>query len=325
MKRITLILFTVSFCITGFSQKIKGRVFDNDTKKPLPYASVFLNGTTIGTLTDVSGNFNLEISENKKLPVAVSAIGYYSALLSDYSAETLQTIYLVPKVYELDEITVSSRTNRAKYMEMFKKQFLGPTINGSQCTIDNEDDIAFIYDKTKNILTALSNEPLKIENRSLKYEIDYFLDDFEYSPSNGQLKLLGIYIFRDVNSRNRTDSIKVERKREAAYLGSRMHFFRSLWHDDLASEGYIVADTSFKVVTYKKLVLDIDTIEKYVVNKRILNIDFKRYETSVMEILQDSVYFEKSGYFDPEGISWNGDMAKQRIGDMLPFDYVLRE
>jgi hypothetical protein len=32
-----------------------------------------------------------------------------------------------------------------------------------------------------------------------------------------------------------------------------------------------------------------------------------------------------SGYFDPSGISWEGEMARQRIADLLPFEYSLKE
>jgi hypothetical protein len=38
----------------------------------------------------------------------------------------------------------------------------------------------------------------------------------------------------------------------------------------------------------------------------------------------DSVYFEKDGYYDPTGVAFSGEMSKQRIGDLLPFEYVLK-
>jgi hypothetical protein len=43
-----------------------------------------------------------------------------------------------------------------------------------------------------------------------------------------------------------------------------------------------------------------------------------------------SVYFsgtfagthtDKNGFFEPLGISWHGEMSKQRTGDLLPFEY----
>jgi hypothetical protein len=34
------------------------------------------------------------------------------------------------------------------------------------------------------------------------------------------------------------------------------------------------------------------------------------------------VYFDPSGYFDASAIVWDGEMARSRIADTLPFDYV---
>jgi hypothetical protein len=47
-----------------------------------------------------------------------------------------------------------------------------------------------------------------------------------------------------------------------------------------------------------------------------------------------SVYFngtfvgthsDQNGYFDPLGISWEGEMARQRIADWLPYEYSIKE
>ena len=55
------ILANLSLCLNSFSQVsqktiIKGTVTDALTGDPIPYASVFLKGTTIGTLTDLTEN-----------------------------------------------------------------------------------------------------------------------------------------------------------------------------------------------------------------------------------------------------------------------------
>jgi len=33
----------------------------------------------------------------------------------------------------------------------------------------------------------------------------------------------------------------------------------------------------------------------------------------------------QNGYFDPLGISWSGEMSKQRIADQLPYEYALKK
>jgi hypothetical protein len=48
------------------------------------------------------------------------------------------------------------------------------------------------------------------------------------------------------------------------------------------------------------------------------------YDTYI-RIIRDSVYFNRFGYFDPYSVIWEGAMSRQRIADMLPFDYIDKE
>ena len=60
MKKLILI-FILSLTTIAFSQtKISGKVTDASTGDPIPGASVIIENTTIGTLTDFDGNFSLE-------------------------------------------------------------------------------------------------------------------------------------------------------------------------------------------------------------------------------------------------------------------------
>jgi hypothetical protein len=74
------ILTALLVCFNSFSQVsektvIKGSVLDALTGIPIPYASVFLKGTTVGTLTDINGKYVIE----SNLPadtISFSFIGY---------------------------------------------------------------------------------------------------------------------------------------------------------------------------------------------------------------------------------------------------------
>ena len=56
----TLFLFLLTPFLVVAQTQIKGVVFDGNTKKPLPFASISTNSNN-GTLTDVDGNFNYHI------------------------------------------------------------------------------------------------------------------------------------------------------------------------------------------------------------------------------------------------------------------------
>ncbi len=60
----SLSLSILFFCSTLFSQSyytISGKVVDVASQTPLQGASVFAQNTTLGTATDVNGNFKLQL------------------------------------------------------------------------------------------------------------------------------------------------------------------------------------------------------------------------------------------------------------------------
>ncbi len=72
---ITLCLFLLTNCLLA-QITIKGTVYD-DTKEPLIGASVLIKGTTIGTVTNIDGNFKLESPDSTPVLV-VNYTGYNS-------------------------------------------------------------------------------------------------------------------------------------------------------------------------------------------------------------------------------------------------------
>jgi len=58
MKKLVLLFLFLFFNLVTFCQIIKGTVSDKNTKSGIGYASVYINGTFIGTYTDEDGNFD---------------------------------------------------------------------------------------------------------------------------------------------------------------------------------------------------------------------------------------------------------------------------
>jgi hypothetical protein len=331
MRANFIAIFLIIVCLPNYSQVISGVVFDNETKKQIPYANVFFNGTTIGTYTDNFGNFDLILPKDGKFPIAISAIGYESILLSDYATDHSLSVFLNPKIYELDEVIVSSkmsledRMTRKYYLNLFKKQFLGESLNANQCKILNENDIVFQYLNDKDILKAYSNNPLIIINKALGYQITYYIVTFECSSSGDSLNLFGYSVFKDNIIQKDQKKVRAEKRRRFAYLGSRMQLLRSLWDNDLDSIGFTLKNTKNQKLTYDSLVIQTDTNNKYLKRKGIVNIAYlSKWRDTQIKILRDSVYFDRFGYFDTYSIIWEGVMSKQRTADVLPFDYIYK-
>lgn len=102
------------FCLNSYSQVsektvIKGSVIDALTGIPIPFASVFLKGTTVGTLTDNNGKYTIETNLAAGT-ISFSFIGYQSES-RDIKQGIEQTIdvRLSLSSITLDEVVVKAK------------------------------------------------------------------------------------------------------------------------------------------------------------------------------------------------------------------------
>jgi len=338
MKKTCLIIVLLNCISIAYPQFFKGTVLEESTNNKLSFVSVYFDGTTVGTTSDVNGYFELDISKSNNLPITVSALGYYSVTLNDYSATNTQIIYLTHKEYQINEVLITGKNmdKNRKSLKLFKSEFLGKTPNALECEILNENDILFSYDVGRDTLKAYSSKPIQIHNKALGYYLTYYLDKFEYCKTSKEITIRGNCIFRD-DSLSLTDSIKkiTDENRKQAYLGSRMHFFRSLWSAEITnSKRYSVQDSNNVKLEYGDLVIQKGDLlasqkgpdkryKKYMRNKGKLYIWYpKKKQFSTIEVTKE-VFFDKRGYYDPFDIVWYGDMAKQRLAEQVPYDYTI--
>jgi hypothetical protein len=229
MIRIFFILLLLSFSTVTYNQTIIGTVCNNDTKAIINFSSVYFNGTVTGTLTDSKGNYEPDISKHSSTPLTISAIEYYSAILTDLSPSKPFIIFLTPKVFELNEIVISSKgydRERKSNLKLSKTEFLGPIVNASECKILNEDDIKFLYDSEGDIFTAFSSEPDISENKALGYIMEYYPDKFEYNTKTETFLFRGNTILNErLSPENMLKQLLI---RQSAYVGSGIHFFKTL-------------------------------------------------------------------------------------------------
>jgi len=332
MKMFALIFLLISLYTHAYNQVIKGTVLDHDTNKPINFASVYFNGTFVGTSSDPKGYFELDISNNISIPLTISAMGYYSVTRTDLSTDKPLLFYLTPKVFELKEVVVKAdagKSLRKTNIMLFRKVFLGETQNAQNCEITNEKDISLIYDSDNETLKAFCAKPILLDNKALGYKISYYLDKFEYCKTNDSMVLIGNIIFREDLTNNEIQKQKSDRKRRNVYLGSRMHFFRTLWENTSDSAGFIVRNAENEKLYYNQFVTDSlvsGVLTKYLVYpvNRYLYLTYltKTPSRSAVVLKNRFVYFDKKGYFEGLDIIWEGEMAQQRIADWLPYEFV---
>ncbi len=226
-----LFYFQISISIV-YSQTIeystlKGQVFDAETGEALAYVNVFFSNTTLGDATDENGYYEINKIPAGTYDLVVNRIGFETSSSSMHFLEATtitKDIKLVSKPLTGQEIQIeaSEYKNWFNNMEIFKKAFIGETVNSKGCKIINPQVITFTTDSKNRDLLASSDSVIKIENNNLGYKIDLLLQEFRY---NENYVRYGVYPrFIEMTS---TETGQVElwrRNRLQTWEGSMKHF-----------------------------------------------------------------------------------------------------
>ncbi len=322
--RTLLIFLFLPLCFEGYGQILHGRVLDIETREPIIFASVFFDGTFVGTSTDEQGNFELDVTKYKFRPLTISAVGYFAYLLEGFIPGEPHVVFLNRELYEIEEASVTGNSiakKRKAYMRLFKKEFIGLTNNARRCYIMNEEDITFNYDSDQDTIRAYAINPILIENDALGYHFTYHLESFEFVRRTQRVSYKGSIVFTRDLAREGYQTKMYQRRRKYAYTGSGKDFIRELWKNSLRSSGFTIRDYySGEVLKYKHVVVKDDRGRKYLKYPGDLEIlYYKNY--SGIKFLKEEAFIDRDGFFDPAAIMWGGRMSIQRIADFLPYEY----
>ncbi|NHN26090.1 carboxypeptidase-like regulatory domain-containing protein [Flavobacterium jejuense] len=152
------ILFFLLFCCIGFSQEntIKGIIKDAETNEVIPFVNIIFKDSKDDFSSGSMSNENGEFSIDKTKIVEFSHLNYESQNVE--LKESLNEIYLMPKVYILDEIIMSNISGKDHLKSLIKDAKIRAVKN------------------TK--LSTYGREIVKINNQYTKFadaKIDYFI------------------------------------------------------------------------------------------------------------------------------------------------------
>ncbi|MBR4564833.1 MAG: TonB-dependent receptor [Paludibacteraceae bacterium] len=103
MNRLITVLFAIfSAALVTAQTQVSGVVIDAKTGEPVIGASVLIQGTTVGTVTDYDGKFLLDVPDKKSL-LEVSYLGYVPQTLA---ASDAQRVLLKEDTQALEEVVV---------------------------------------------------------------------------------------------------------------------------------------------------------------------------------------------------------------------------
>lgn len=122
------------------TKKVTGLITDSNGE-PIIGATVKIEGSNIGSISDINGHFSLEVSPTSRL--SISYIGYKTALVSILGKTNLQ-ISLLEDTKNLDEVVVVGYGTQKK-----------ATLTGSIAAVNNKE---IVTTKNENILNMLTGK-----------------------------------------------------------------------------------------------------------------------------------------------------------------------
>jgi hypothetical protein len=191
MKRL---LFSVLllFAFVGFYEslaqvtRVRGYVLEKGTKAPIPFANVIFVGTSIGTITDLDGSFEIQTVQQVD-SVQASFIGYHTQRRAVVKGKLQDiTFYLETEAENLGEVVVVGDK---------KKEKDDPAIRMIKLIWENRDNNslaklgAMEYRNYEKIQFDLNNINEDFKNRKVFKPIDFIFDYADTSEVNGKVFL----------------------------------------------------------------------------------------------------------------------------------------
>lgn len=357
---ITAVLLVGSISI-GYGQPtavLTGYVVDAASGKPMPFANVYVNGSTRGAVTDEKGAYSLTGIPLGTVEIVASFIGYQPdkhTYRFDNPSPQKATFRLTPSEQMLAAVTVRGNSKLwERHLRQFQKQLFGEPFGG-QCVLVNSDGLSF---KEENgHLYATANEPLTIDNQALGYRLIYDLQHFDAAAS-GNVYLAGTARFEEVKPENERQANRFRRNRLIAYRGSIRHLMASLIDNTFGQAGFQVYQEDIskpippdrrtitltaaihdykrlvpvkpatliqpgRLPTERRLVSPVKLIVFY--TNAVSNFSpypDARYAYTEMKLPRGQLQMTVDGVITmPEGMEATGSMGSDRLSTMLPADW----
>lgn len=182
-----LLCFVASFAFSQKMTKIKGSVTDAETKEPIMFANVAFVGSSIGTDTDLDGNFEIE-TKFATDSIQVTYVGYETQTIA-IEKGTRQEVNIVmnSSSINLTEIVIKDK-GRVKYKN---KNNPAVTLIKNAIKHKNDNRIAaqdfYEYEKYEKIEFDLNNfDPEKMKKRRAFKKFQFLFDYVDTSELNGK-------------------------------------------------------------------------------------------------------------------------------------------
>lgn len=221
---------------SSYAQSVSGLVREKESGRPLPFANIFVNNTTQGTATDGEGKFSLSGDFPTQIELVASFVGYVTEVktVSFEGRNEVEVIFeLSFNESNLSEVELKAKRDRSweRDLKKFKEVFLAVSDDPYKSKIEILNPWVLDFEKVKvkqgpNYLKASAQEPIKIINNALGYQIEYYLEDFRLLRSGSSF--FGQVFYKPISTSSVEEISSWEETRQINYLGSLQHLNQSI-------------------------------------------------------------------------------------------------
>jgi hypothetical protein len=329
---------------------VYGTVLNGETELPLSKSSVYINSSTLGTVTDDSGRFSLWIPDPGYYELIASYVGFESLSYPiNVSAGNIKvTFKLKRKEDVMRSVVVMDKDTKRKWMRIFLDNFIGISLQATYCTLLNPDEVFFDASERKGELDAFSYVPLEIENKLYGYRIYFQLEAFHFDRVQQQTYFYGYTRYEEMKDSGEVPK-RYLRNRERYYRGSTLNFYHSLLDGKLKENHFSVflqhsekppflyapdsvllktdstkGDFGKYLAWKNKLIVRYERVPDgyvYLQRKVFLPLNARSVQSSLTK-LADTVYIDPNGALrNPLEIQMGGYWEYEKLGNMLPLNY----
>ena len=299
-----IVLLAMPFALSG-QRYISGRITDAGYGSGVPAVTVLISGTTTGTSTDLDGNYRLRIPGAGSYQIVVSSVGYQTVFKDIEPGNKSLVFDAVLQVYELSEVEVSAKVQfRQRDINLFWRTILGK--NPSRRTIQamNPKAVYYFYNSETRILTVTCREPLQINNNETGYHILYILNNFKHDYNTGITVWNYQYLFTELKPLNTRQKNNWDINRAKVYDVSITKFIRSLYHNSLLNDGFVLAS-----IEKKDTVVETIKAKETIRAEVTMGAENQRFNTP-------PPVFYKFSILNPDSIFWTNPDDNSKILDL---------
>ncbi|MEP5612756.1 MAG: carboxypeptidase-like regulatory domain-containing protein [Cyclobacteriaceae bacterium] len=192
---IVVLIFSVSH---SFAQNLAvgGKIYDLTTNEGIPFATVHINGTSIGTCTNLEGEFLLKIpSEFMEGQVFISSMGFELEQLAirESTGKSLN-VGLKPSITQLETVTIRPISAQdyiarsvAKFSSNYGREFSANAYYRQQST-DFGDPLQFSEGYMQAYFSDFLDDTTEIDQRLLLLDVEDNLDQMKFRKKKREKK-----------------------------------------------------------------------------------------------------------------------------------------